>query len=44
VLRSLMRNYGRLKREYRAAYPSLVSDESWQQLFDGASAAPKRGE
>ncbi|MFM7891539.1 MAG: hypothetical protein ACKO8V_06550 [Actinomycetota bacterium] len=42
VLRSLMRNYGRLKREYRAAYPSLVSDESWQQLFDGASAAPKR--
>jgi len=29
-----------LKREYRAAYPSLVSDESWQRLFDGANVAP----
>jgi len=42
VLGSLARNYGRLKREYRAAYPSLVSDESWQRLFDGANVAPMR--
>ena len=42
VLGALMRNYGRLKREYRAAYPSLVSDGAWQRQFDGVSAAPKR--
>ena len=42
VLGALMRNYGRLKREYRAAYPSLVSDVAWQRQFDGVSAAPKR--
>ena len=42
VLGSLMRNYGRLKREYRAAYPSLVSDEAWQRQFDGVSAELKR--
>jgi len=34
VLGSLARSYGRLKREYRAAYPSLVSDASWQRRFD----------
>jgi hypothetical protein len=38
----LARNYGRLKREYRAAYPSLVSDAAWQRQFDGVSVAPKR--
>jgi glycosyltransferase involved in cell wall biosynthesis len=42
VLGALARNYGRLKREYRAAYPSLVSDAAWQRQFDGVSAAPKR--
>jgi hypothetical protein len=42
VLGALMRNYGRLKREYRAAYPSLVSDEAWQRQFDGVSVALKR--
>jgi len=42
VLWELARNYGRLKREYHAAYPSLVSDAAWQQRFDGVSAAPKR--
>jgi len=42
VLGTLARNYGRLKREYRAAYPSLVSDAAWQRQFDGVSAAPKR--
>lgn len=36
VLGSLARNYRRLKREYRAAYPSLVSDAAWQRRFDGA--------
>ena len=34
VLGSLARNYGRLKREYRAAYPSLVSDAAWQRRFN----------
>ena len=42
VLGALARNYGRLKREYRAAYPSLVSDAAWQRQFDGVSVAPKR--
>ena len=42
VIGQLARNYGRLKREYRAAYPSLVSDAAWQRRFDGVSAAPKR--
>jgi GT2 family glycosyltransferase len=42
VLGALIRNYGRLKREYRAAYPSLVSDEAWQRQFDGVSVALKR--
>lgn len=42
VLWQLARGYGRLKREYRAAYPSLVSDAEWQRRFDGVSAAPKR--
>ncbi|MGA1148818.1 MAG: hypothetical protein ACO3V5_06790 [Ilumatobacteraceae bacterium] len=42
VLFELARNYGRLKREYRAAYSALVSDEAWQRRFDGVSAAPKR--
>ena len=34
VLGSLVRDYGRLKREYRAAYPSLVSDDAWRRRFD----------
>jgi hypothetical protein len=42
VVGQLARSYGRLKREYRAAYPSLVSDAAWQRRFDGVSAAPKR--
>jgi GT2 family glycosyltransferase len=42
VIGQLARSYGRLKREYRAAYPSLVSDAAWQRRFDGVSAAPKR--
>jgi GT2 family glycosyltransferase len=42
VLAKLARNYGRLKREYRTAYPALVSDEAWQRRFDGVSAVPKR--
>ena len=42
VVWELARNYGRLKREYHDAYPSLVSDAAWQQRFDGVSAAPKR--
>jgi hypothetical protein len=42
VLFELARNYGRLKREYRAAYSALVSDEAWQRRFDGVSAAQKR--
>jgi GT2 family glycosyltransferase len=33
VLRDLRRDYARLKREYRAAYPSLVSDEAWSRRF-----------
>jgi hypothetical protein len=33
VLRDLHRDYARLKREYRAAYPSLVSDEAWSRRF-----------
>jgi hypothetical protein len=41
-LLELARNYGRLKREYRAAYSALVSDEAWQRRFDGVSAAQKR--
>lgn len=35
VLAELARSYRRLKREYRAAYPALVSDEAWQSRFDG---------
>jgi len=42
VLAALMRNYGRLKREYRDAYPLLVSDDAWQRRFDGVGAAPMR--
>ena len=42
VLAELARNYGRLKREYRTAYPALVSDEAWQRRFDGVSAVLKR--
>jgi hypothetical protein len=42
VLRQLRRDYATLKRDYRAAYPSLVSDEAWQQRFDGVSARPTR--
>jgi hypothetical protein len=42
VLRQLRRDYGALKRDYRAAYPSLVSDEAWQRRFDGVSAEPTR--
>jgi len=42
VVWELARNYGRLKREYHDAYPSLVSDAAWQQRFDGVSAVLKR--
>ena len=31
----LARTYRRLKREYRAAYPDLVSDEAWKERFAG---------
>jgi len=31
----LARTYGRLKRDYRAAYPDLVSDEAWKERFVG---------
>lgn len=33
VTKDIAVNYKRLKREYRAAYPQLVSDESWQARF-----------
>ena len=33
VLGQLARSYGRLKRDYRAAYASLVSDDAWQSRF-----------
>jgi hypothetical protein len=42
VLRQLRRDYATLKRDYRAAYPSLVSDDAWQRRFDGVSARPTR--
>jgi len=31
----LVRTYGSLKRAYREAYPSLVSDEAWRRRFGG---------
>ena len=34
VTKDIALNYRRLKREYREAYPTLVSDESWQKRFD----------
>ena len=33
VTKEIALNYRRLKCEYRAAYPELVSEESWQQRF-----------
>ncbi len=33
VTKEIALNYRRLKREYRDAYPTLVSDESWQKKF-----------
>jgi hypothetical protein len=33
VTKDIAVNYRRLKREYRDAYPMLVSDESWQKRF-----------
>ena len=33
VTKDIALNYRRLKREYRAAYSDLVSDESWQKRF-----------
>ena len=42
VLRQLRRDYATLKRDYRAAYPSLVSDDAWQRRFYGVSARPTR--
>ena len=30
----LCRTYNRLKREYRAAYPTMVSDASWKKRFN----------
>ncbi len=35
VTKEIALNYRRLKREYRDAYPTLVSDESWQKKFNG---------
>ena len=32
-LMRLRREYPRLKREYRAYYPEMVSDEAWAQRF-----------
>ncbi len=34
VTKDIAFNYRRLKREYRDAYPTLVSDESWQKRFN----------
>ncbi len=34
VTKEIALNYRRLKREYRQAYPMLVSDESWQKKFN----------
>ena len=31
----LARTYRRLKRDYRAAYPDLVSDQAWKERFAG---------
>jgi len=42
VLRQLRRDYATLKCDYRAAYPSLVSDDAWQRRFDGVSAGQRR--
>lgn len=36
VVVDLARSYGRLKREYRAAYPQLVSDAAWRERFSPA--------
>jgi hypothetical protein len=33
VVVDLARSYRRLKREYRAAYPQLVSDAAWRERF-----------
>ncbi|MCX6536616.1 MAG: glycosyltransferase [Actinobacteria bacterium] len=33
VTKDIALNYRRLKREYKAAYPTLVSDESWHARF-----------
>lgn len=33
VTKDIAFNYGRLKREYKAAYPTLVSDASWHARF-----------
>ena len=34
VTKEIALNYSRLKHEYRDAYPTLVSDESWQKKFN----------
>lgn len=34
VTKDIAINYKRLKREYRAAYPALVSDEAWHARFN----------
>jgi hypothetical protein len=34
VTKDIALNYRRLKREYRDAYPTLVSDESWHTHFN----------
>lgn len=34
VTKDIAVNYKRLKREYRVAYPALVSDESWHARFN----------
>jgi hypothetical protein len=33
VTKDIALNYSRLKREYKATYPTLVSDASWHARF-----------
>jgi hypothetical protein len=30
----LLRNYRKLKKQYRDMYPTMVSDAAWQTRFD----------
>jgi hypothetical protein len=33
AMKDIAVNYRRLKREYRAAYPAMVSTEAWERRF-----------